>query len=105
MYMYMCRGSSSITWPFFFECCCLLCSLSPTTSNVGVLSWSVAVAYHAVQRWLPNGATSELCQRPSAPACLTGAGLHHSGFAVGKELKPRGDTGRALARAAGVWGV
>ena len=46
--MYMSSGSSYIKWPFFFECCCLLCSLSPTTSSVGVFSWSVAVAYRAV---------------------------------------------------------
>lgn len=40
-----------------------------------------------------------------APACFTGAGLHHSDFAVGKEMKPEGETGRTLSCAAGVWGV
>lgn len=42
IYMYMYRGSSYIKWPFILKCCCLLCSLSPTASHVGVLLQSVS---------------------------------------------------------------
>lgn len=70
IYMYMYRGSSYIKWPFILECCCLLCSLSPTASHVGVLLQSASrrLSY-------PSKNLTIYLNSASCPLSPTGAGL------------------------------